>query len=124
MSENQNYYTSGFVSHGVCYCDCHKPVHYSAVPPQCYCTCRYRNNWQNSPLPSADIHGSMTVKLLEERIKDLEESYQGLSTELRYLLDNNNKKPHKCPVCDGLGKATLFKDGNCQPCVGKGVLWN
>lgn len=62
---------------------------------------------------------------LNDRIKDLEESYQGLSAELRYVIDRlalsapmkkmwleEFKKdypdivssvPYKCPACDGYG---------------------
>lgn len=41
-----------------------------------------------------------------------------------------DKKPHKCPVCDGKGKKLFGKSGcvagfeeNCYPCQGKGIVW-
>lgn len=50
-----------------------------------------------------------------------------LSKKLR---KKRKMKPHKCPVCDGLGErnnpdydstlATIL----CKPCEGKGVLWS
>lgn len=36
---------------------------------------------------------------------------------------DNGKKPHKCPVCDGFGKATQFIDGHCTACEGKRIVW-
>lgn len=49
-----------------------------------------------------------------------------------------NRKPHKCPVCDGTGKVSrppwvagdvdTWTDSQtgpypCQPCDGKGIIW-
>jgi hypothetical protein len=49
------------------------------------------------------------------------------------LLPTNNKKPHRCPLCNGVGKVWDIKiDGmphfgspsrNCHSCIGSGIVW-
>lgn len=64
------------------------------------------------------------ARYLKMKIKELEESYQGLSAELRYLLDKKNeKKPHRCPVCDGFGELILVEKNTCHACEGTGIVW-
>lgn len=54
--------------------------------------------------------------IIEERIKDLEESYQGLFHEVKV-----GRKPHRCPICKG----TTFCEAGmcCAPCDGAGIVW-
>lgn len=66
---------------------------------------------------------------LIKRIGILGEALHTLSGENHKL----RKKPHKCPVCDGLGEDRLERNGmllsfppkwpNCKPCKGEGIVW-
>lgn len=88
-------------------------------------------------------------RLMSRRVDELELTIQQqkyvLETNLRDSFDNlrvdiqkveklfydemekvrcKDKKPHRCPVCEGTGNHFIppFKD--CQSCNGHGVLWN
>ena len=77
-------------------------------------------------------------KELDKKLVDLEDSYSGLSHEMRYLeeklTDKKDKKPHKCPVCEGkhyiyiphheiINVCTTQKQVACYTCEGTGVVW-
>ncbi len=53
-----------------------------------------------------------------QRIDDIE-------TLIDVRAENNEKKPHKCPVCDGKGQ--WFEEPSnkyhCNSCEGKGIVW-
>jgi DnaJ-class molecular chaperone len=77
-------------------------------------------------------------KHIDKRIEKIESHFSG-----DYQLVASKLKPHKCPVCDGEGKKTLFHacsyvalsklaeliddEGRvyelCKPCKGKGIIW-
>ncbi len=65
---------------------------------------------------------------LEKRICDLENKFDywfdnGIKRIVKLENSNQSKIPHRCPICDGLGKATLFVHGTCLVCEGKGIVW-
>lgn len=70
------------------------------------------------------------------RIKELEKSILNWEEEFYFIqgkIRSHDKKPHKCPVCNGLGNRTLCKSDDyyayepfnedCISCEGTGVLW-
>lgn len=72
----------------------------------------------------------------EDRINDLEESYQGLSAELKYCMDKlggKERSPRICRVCspgvlnEAIVQAHLILKPNepfvCPGCNGKGIVW-
>ena len=111
------------------YCAC--PCHHALTPYggqtywQCYCNCRSYNNLFGGQPTVIYLENKIMeerIKKIEENIQDLQESYQGLSAELRYIMDNMNKKPHKCPVCDATGSIPPTRM-ICKTCEGKGIVW-
>lgn len=129
-----------------CRCDCHSlgvPFIKTSMPPQACCDC-------NEPKKSTVLSDfEKRIIKLEERIfsteKDmnlipipnleltkLEEMVERLSLTIQAMLIDKNKKPQKCPVCEGMKvhKRMLSHDGqlitieeNCICCEGKGVVW-
>lgn len=72
------------------------------------------------------IRLELAIKAFDELINNIDVQIVELKrfqdiTHQEYM--QRRKTPHKCPVCDGLGKATLFRDGICIPCEGKGIVW-
>ena len=59
--------------------------------------------------------------------------YKEVSINHAKLIDIElkNKKPHKCPVCGGLGKRNKYINAEstqvvffvCASCDGKGIVW-
>lgn len=108
------------------YCAC--PCHYgSGIYQVCFYSCRQYRPFAGGQPTVIYLENKVMeerIKKIEEQIKDLNESYQGLAAELRHIMDNLNKKPHKCPVCNGFGlreRSTL--PFQCDPCEGKGIVW-
>ena len=78
-------------------------------------------------------------KVLIERIEKLEnlekerahlinyKSYLELADSIKELQEKSSKKPHKCPICNGAGKANHSLNGllicKCHSCDGKGIVW-
>ena len=80
------------------------------------------------------------IEKLKTQINSWEDEFYLFKDKLRIP----DKKPHKCPVCEGKGnirvepKYSLSSDGmiakderhvapiehHCQPCKGKGIVWN
>jgi DnaJ-class molecular chaperone len=72
---------------------------------------------------------------LSERMSELEKQIQILRTKFLcedYMINsinNNSKKPYKCPVCDGRTKqqynlpAGGYWEDKCHTCDGKGIVW-
>ncbi len=67
---------------------------------------------------------------LEKEIKELKQSI--LETRIQFINQlGNDKKPHKCPVCDGLAincnigefRGLPIKTEKCNSCEGKGYIW-
>jgi hypothetical protein len=136
-------YSPGYGGYCICPCHFNSDMLYAF---QCYCHCnKYRSFAGGQP---SVIY--LETKVMEERIKnletrlkeleewtrkdedrvhqqlkDLQESYQGLSAELRHIMENIRKKPHKCPICDGLGgtKISGTIDEFCTACHGKCIVW-
>lgn len=65
----------------------------------------------------------------KKRIDELEEKIKRLES-----LTGHDKKPQKCPVCEGKGRSfyTIFEQGTlyssyrektCLSCEGKGIVW-
>ena len=57
---------------------------------------------------------------IKKRIDDLED----LIYEIQAKHRNCNKKPYKCPLCDGLGY--LYRGMhrlNCDACSSNGIIW-
>lgn len=74
----------------------------------------------------------LNVKNLHDRIDGLEKQIKNWEEEFYFLKDKSrttDKKPHKCPVCDGRGKIQLilpaggFWEQNCASCGMNGVVW-
>lgn len=61
------------------------------------------------------------IEKLEKQIANWEEEFYFLKDKLRCY----DKKPHKCPLCDGLGgtKISGTIDEYCNVCDGKGIVW-
>jgi hypothetical protein len=65
-------------------------------------------------------------KRLEDKINYLEELIYDVKAKLR----ESDKKPHRCPICDGRGfyesmvpKEPGRLDFTCKTCEGKGIVW-
>ncbi len=79
------------------------------------------------------------VTLLHERIDKIEKILENkfglisrigiLGNALHDLSEENHRlkqKPHRCPICDGLGKnlALIAQQVSvCNVCEGKGIIW-
>lgn len=62
------------------------------------------------------------LKRLEKKFRDLEQLFYDEKATFR----NPEKKPHKCPVCDGLGSQLYLisqQAQKCESCEGKGIVW-
>ena len=67
------------------------------------------------------------VKLINKKICDLEE----LIYEVKAKQRECDRKPHKCPLCEGAGKVNLLMHEKgtpiitkgCDACEGKGIVW-
>lgn len=56
---------------------------------------------------------------LVERIKEIDDWKKGLM--LISVMRFPDKKPHRCPICDG---TSFCKEGmDCKACEGKGIVW-
>lgn len=65
---------------------------------------------------------------IEKRIEHLEKDNAWCWKNLGELMPRLERKPHKCPVCEGrkIVPATdyqLFPTIDCQVCEAKGVIW-
>ncbi len=64
----------------------------------------------------------------EARNKELEKEINEISKwrkDIKILTDQS-KKPHECPVCDGMRKFKVFGkniEADCPACEGKGIVW-
>jgi len=58
-------------------------------------------------------------KEIFERLQEIER-FQDI-THLEY--QNRNKKPHKCPICDGSTYRSEMTFHHCNVCEGKGIVW-
>lgn len=117
-----------------CFCLCHFPNFHGI------CTC---NNCNYKKHDSASHTTPLTdAELLKDRIVDLEDRMQKMENwkKIAKVLCDQSKKPHKCPLCDGLGEIRFysFQDAsrfgcrtdalgnfikNCSACEGKGIVW-
>ncbi|HLA59222.1 MAG TPA: hypothetical protein VK622_10695 [Puia sp.] len=68
---------------------------------------------------------SKNNKEIFERIKKLEDTANNICNALEK--DRAHKIPHKCPVCDGVGKIKHPLNGllmcKCESCEGKRIIW-
>ena len=89
-----------------------------------------------------------SLKILDERLKkleqlnkpfvnydDIQEIHRILKEHYKLIFHRKDKKPHKCPVCEGrmfhtiahsyYGKLTNdeLKEFKCLTCEGKGIVW-
>ena len=87
-----------------------------------------------------------TVNLIRKSLNELRQAIKEHNNEIRNRLEHleqlekiedmerqiySNKKPHKCPVCEGEGKKKIkyLSDGrpliviDCISCEGKGIVW-
>lgn len=77
---------------------------------------------------------------ISHKVEGLEISISVNKSDVSYAhrkideMENSNKKPHKCPVCEGCGndKGTQVQNPNyqfcmkyasCNTCEGKGIVW-
>ena len=79
----------------------------------------------DKPIPMGGQHSVVekTPFTDKESLRILEKFQQQL-TETH----NNNRKPHKCPVCDGSGEndicsGSLTQIETCHGCSGTGIVW-
>jgi len=122
------------VSSIFCECLCHKTGIKSiktSIPPQPCCNCFDPISYHPDPyFPGEEAVSPMVkqIQKLEERIKEIER-FQEI-THLQYKVVQENKKLHKCPVCDGKRKElSVMPNGgyfefDCKPCEGKGIIWS
>jgi hypothetical protein len=80
-----------------------------------------------------------TILQIQSQLKALTEMYKVLSISVAGLQDhyvrNNDRKPHKCPVCKGLGnpditdrtaygpRRHMIENDPCNSCKGTGIMW-
>lgn len=83
------------------------------------------------------LESSQLTQQLDPQVwKFITERIDGLETEINTVRALGSrafhpKKPHKCPVCDGLGvncvvgeiRGLPIKSNQCHGCEGKGYLW-
>lgn len=115
------------------YCPC--PCHFGGpmwVVGIC-CHCRRNPSNQTSPVQIISDNSmkfdhdvlKLELSVLRETVTVLQQKLEVIEKwkKTAKILCDQSKKPHKCPVCEGLGKATLFHDGICETCQGKGIVW-
>jgi len=85
-------------------------------------------------------HHCSAITVLERSFKELEERLYQVEQwkKTAKILCDQSKKPHKCPVCNGIGtvltkaakvdfdgmlRAGLETIKRCDACEGKGILW-
>ena len=68
------------------------------------------------------------LKVIDSQVTELKQQYEALICQIPDEIDvrmgsQKPKMPYKCPVCDGLGLATLFRQTKCNACQGNGIIW-
>lgn len=61
------------------------------------------------------------------RLDKLEQMQKDILNAPNLIWAKYNKTPHKCPICDGLGKQLYLIAQQvqiCKPCEGKGIVWS
>ena len=119
-----------------CQCICHNESDFMTCS---HCHCYHSKTTKimmNSVLDHAKdikvLHGK--IDRLENRFQEYNELVLGACPlEIQKMYKKSH--PHKCPVCEGIGKKDFPKyhvDGvpvvhltneNCKPCEGKGIVW-
>jgi DnaJ-class molecular chaperone len=48
-----------------------------------------------------------------------------IDTLMKLITGKNEKKPYRCPICDGVGKiiGQIIIKVDCGTCEGKGIVW-
>jgi rubrerythrin len=64
------------------------------------------------------------IDRIEKKIANWEEEFYFLKDKLR----SYDKKPYKCPICEGTGyyhnvEATIAYGGKCPSCGGNRIVW-
>lgn len=88
-----------------CECNCHSTnvkFMYASNPPKPCCQC--------DPLEAKHDHG------LLKRIEALEKS-------LKWNVAYADRKPHKCPLCEGSSLNALDTGCFCRACSSTGIVW-
>jgi len=104
-----------------CNCYCHVPWGSILPPPPCVCQCNKTytviNTFSGSDNKFAQI--DMVLKSHKSSLDMLWEVIEKIKA------NNSDKKPYKCPVCDGEGgtKISGTIDEDCCACQGKGIVW-
>jgi len=80
-----------------------------------------------------ELISNQIKKINELEIKfanDIDSVREGLlQTRLQFIDQlGNDKKPHRCPICEGQGywhkvENGIACGGRCQTCEGKGIVW-
>lgn len=82
-----------------------------------------KRKWQ----ANTELSNRLTdVERALENYREYRTAIEDLETDVMYLKEGSNKKPHKCPVCEGKGyyfPGPLYKE-NCPSCEGTGIVWN
>jgi len=60
---------------------------------------------------------------IEKKLLQLEKETNTHWKLLSDLMPKLDRKPHKCPVCDGAGGFLSSHPNQCIPCEGKGIVW-
>lgn len=60
------------------------------------------------------------INNIYKKINKLEREIQNMGTAISIKYD---KKPHKCPVCEGMGGFLSTEPNMCPACDGKGIVW-
>lgn len=76
-------------------------------------------------------HLEESLKLYFDKLAELSLRIEKIRSECRVAFENQNEKPHKCPICDGEGKKEGNRASNYQPifymhclaCDGQGIVW-
>lgn len=100
------------------------------------CWCKTINKKEKSCNQYFMEHFHEKLKKLESSMNALAEMYKEISIKVVGLMDSQiRNKPHKCPVCKGLGnpditeltaygpRRHLIENDPCNSCNGTGIVW-
>lgn len=98
-------------------------------PASSTCACICHKNLGNMTCMICNCREHQDLTALKERVKNLEKDNASHWKHIGELLPKLERKPHKCPLCEGSGKRLIefpngtFISDSCRACEGKGIVW-